>query len=576
MDEKPYAETSADSLTLLNSSLLADLFSLTSLRDVPSLLRQALQIARRLFRAEAGSAFFASQPPHTIRLGDNPEPIADHILQMEALIARRLQKGVWRVPNSDAPLVSVRHFPAQNRLILNAPLLSGNRLVGSLTLTLPRTLPLDRRHHIALTRLGRGIGQLATLAADLHLARQRYRELDLIYKIGQGLVSTLEVDKLLATIMEESANALDAAAASIMLIDEKRQELVFEAHSPGRLPLRKQRIGLHEGIAGWVARHGKPTIANNVNADPRFSRNVDVRTGFLTLSIAAVPIQMKGKTVGVLEVLNKHARSGFTEEDLHLMSAIAAQAAIALENARLYQSLREERDKIIKAQEEVRKELSRNLHDGTIQQLSAISMNLEYAKKLLQHDPQAAHEELTNIQKLANKAAREARLLLFELRPIILETQGLLPTLEQYVTQLNENENFVVEAEFAPIPPLKKDVAGTIFSIIQEAINNIKRHARATHVKITVNATAEHMLVHVKDNGTGFDVSKVKASYTRRGSLGLLNMEERARLLDGVLAITSNTEGPDRGTTVTLSIPIKPGTGFLDPSKVAEQNHDHH
>jgi len=574
MAEPTNAETSIDSLSILNSPLLDGLFSLTSVRDVPSLLRQALQIARRTFHADAGSVLFASQPPHTIRLGDNPEPIADYIRQMEALIARRLQKGVWRVPASDAPLVSVRKFPAQRYVVLNTPLLSGNRLVGSLTLTIPQAVPVGSAHHTALTRLGRGFGQVATFAADLWLARQRYKELDLIYQVGQGLVSTLEVDKLLETIMEQSANALDAAAASIMLIDERRQELVFEAHSPGRLPLRKQRIGLHEGIAGWVARHGKPTIANNVNADPRFSRNVDVRTGFLTLSIAAVPIKMKGKTVGVLEVLNKHARTGFTDEDLRLMSAIAAQAAIALENARLYQSLREERDKIIKAQEEVRKELSRNLHDGTIQQLSAISMNLEYAKRLLQHDPKAAYKELTGIQKLANKAAREARLLLFELRPIMLETQGLLPTLEQYVAQLNENESFVVEAEFAPIPPLKKDVAGTIFSIIQEAINNIKRHARATHVKITVNATAEHMLVHVKDNGIGFDVSKVKANYTRRGSLGLLNMEERARLLDGVLAITSHTEGPDRGTTVTLSIPIKPSTGFLDPSKVAERKHD--
>jgi GAF domain-containing protein len=94
---------------------------------------------------------------------------------------------------------------------------------------------------------------------------------------------------------------------------------------------------------------------------------VDVRTGFLTQSIAAVPLKIKGRVIGVLEVLNKYAGDGFTQEVVRLMEAMAAQAAIAVENARLYQKVRQERDYIIKAQENVRHELARNLHDGPVQ-----------------------------------------------------------------------------------------------------------------------------------------------------------------------------------------------------------------
>ena len=246
------------------------------------------------------------------------------------------------------------------------------------------------------------------------------------------------------------------------------------------------------------------------------------------------------------------------------MTSIAAQAAIALENARLYQILRTERDKIIKAQEDVRKELSRNLHDGTVQRLAAISMNLEYIQKLMEIDMKAAIQEISSVRELVLVAVQEARLVLFELRPLILETQGLIPALKQYVTQLTETENVTIESEF-PEEELNidKKVSGTIFSIVQEAVNNAKRHARGTIIKITVSTKADQLFVHIKDNGDGFDVAKTEEGYVKRRSLGLLNMKERAELIEGILAINSRTEGPMHGTTITLSVPLKPGTAPL-------------
>jgi signal transduction histidine kinase len=173
--------------------------------------------------------------------------------------------------------------------------------------------------------------------------------------------------------------------------------------------------------------------------------------------------------------------------------------------------------------------------------------------------PEAALDELDTLRKLVHQATREARVVLFELRPIILETQGLVPTLQSYVEQLSETEEFAVHFRAAVLPrQFDIRIAGTIFSIVQEAVNNAKRHAAARNVWILMRTTHDILTVQVRDDGRGFDVATIAKSYERRGSFGLLNMRERARLIDGFLNIQSNTEPPDQGTVVTLSVPLPP------------------
>jgi signal transduction histidine kinase len=153
-------------------------------------------------------------------------------------------------------------------------------------------------------------------------------------------------------------------------------------------------------------------------------------------------------------------------------------------------------------------------------------------------------------------------MVLFELRPIILETQGLVPTLDSYVKQLNEAEDFAVHFQPATLPcQLDTKVAGTIFSIVQETINNAKRHAAARNVWIGLATTDDALIVRVRDDGRGFDVASVEENYEKRGSFGLLNMRERARLIDGRLNIQSSTQPPKRGTTVLLSVPLPSASG---------------
>jgi signal transduction histidine kinase len=559
MTEPLSQATPVTSSSPVQKSPINDLIELTTSDDLDELLRKAVGFVVRNFEAEAGSILFRSQTLFRARSGPfRPEALA-RIEQWETAIGKRLSSTTsWTIPKGTSVSVSTATLPNSRLTLANIPLVSNSVVVGSLSLVFSPGKSLTQEQQTLLMGLTGAIGHLASLSADVEAARQNLKQTEVFFQVGQALVTTFDIKKLLSDTMQMAVNVIDAGAASIMLVDRDNEELVFEvSHGARAQMLSQQRIPMNEGIAGWVAHHGQPAISNNARTDPRFSHRVDVRTGFLTQSIAAVPLKIKGRIIGVLEVLNKYADGGFTQEDIRLMEAVAAQAAIAIENARLYQKVRQERDYIIKAQENVRHELARNLHDGPVQLLSAISMSLDHLEKLNRLKPEAVHNEIIALRSLVHQAARDARALLFEMRPVILETQGLLPTFEQYVIQLRDAGE--LEVHFQTINreiAYDKQVAGTIFSIIQEALTNVKRHARARNVWLNLETRDGRFVVTVRDDGRGFDVSKGLDAPERAGHFGLLNMRERAELIEADFSIESRTEPPDKGTTVYLSVPL--------------------
>ena len=138
--------------------------------------------------------------------------------------------------------------------------------------------------------------------------------------------------------------------------------------------------------AGWPST-AFPYCSKTRPDDTRFDPAIDGCQEFPTQSVLCVPLLIKGQVIGTLEVLNKMPRPGFTDEDLSVLITLAAQAAIATENARLYHNLRAERDRIIEAEENVRRELARNMHDGPVQLLAALSMRLEALERMVQVQP---------------------------------------------------------------------------------------------------------------------------------------------------------------------------------------------
>lgn len=540
-------------------SVVNQVLDLTDSRDLDTILRKALAIAMQILRAEAGSILYLAQAVRRARSGAFRQEALKHIDRWEETIEKRLLRAGWRMPDTATEVISITQLEGSQLRLVNVPLLNDGRVVGSLSLVLAPVSEVTGPQRHLLLQVAKGAGQMAALITDLTTSQRRLKQMSVVSQVGQALITTFDINKLLLNAMQLTAEAIDAGAASLMLVDEEHGDLVFEvSHGSRSEMLRQQRIPIKEGIAGWVAHHGRPVIANEARTDPRFSHRVDVRTGFLTQSIAAVPLFLKGRVIGVLEVLNKYSGAGFDQEDVQLMSAIAVQAAIALENARLYQQVRQERDLIIKAQEDVRWELARNLHDGPVQLLSAISMNLDILERLSPPQSPAARNEFGSLRKLVHQATRDARNLLFELRPIILETQGLVPAFEQYINQLRDSENFTVH--FTSVHHINYDtrVSGTIFSIVQEAINNIKRHAGARNVWLSLEAQNNRFVVTVKDDGYGFDVNKIDSTYDRRGSFGILNMRERATLIEAELRIESSTELPERGTVIQLILPLPP------------------
>ncbi len=177
------------------------------------------------------------------------------------------------------------------------------------------------------------------------MAATNAQTLELLLEVGRLLSSKLELSDLLTSVLELSTRVVDAESASLLLLDEKTQELYFDVALGLGPEAAKVRLPLGAGIAGSVAKSRKPEIINAVRCDARWSPAMDAHTGFVTRSILAVPMLLKGHLVGVLEAINKKD-GDFSEADRFTFEAFASQAAVAIENARLFASLREERFKL--------------------------------------------------------------------------------------------------------------------------------------------------------------------------------------------------------------------------------------
>lgn len=549
MDPSPSSRDTPDV-----SSFLDGLARLATQRSIHEFLGAALREVVHAVDAQGGSLLMVRDATRRVRQGMLSDEALEQISLWEEGLQRKLLNGAWHVPEAESLPISTRTLGDPAIVLANAPLLMARAVTGSLSLALPAAEGLSLAKRQLLASWLRTIGSLAEMIEQLTVTQRTLDQLTFLHETSQALTSTLDLRQVLDNTMELATDILDAQASTLMLIDEETNELVFDIpYGEKRELLRSYRMPLDEGIAGWVATHGEPAIVNEAAADRRFGRDTDVRTGFLTESVICVPLQIKDRTIGVLEALNKTSKEGFTEDDLRLLSTLAAQASIAIENARLYRSLREERDKIIRIQEEARRALARDLHDTTLQRLSSISMSVDHLRQLLRHQPEAAGAELERVQQLVTQASREARVLLFELRPIALETHGLVGALKTYVDQLQANGaphfRFEDGGFDERLPP---DIEATAFIIVQEAVNNARKHAGASLISLQLIPQETHVVVSVEDDGHGFDPATAHGDANREAHLGLVSMQERAQLIDADLEIQS---APGQGSRIALRIP---------------------
>ncbi len=382
--------------------------------------------------------------------------------------------------------------------------------------------------------------------------------IEAIYNLTTALTSTLNYQRVLDTALDMAASVLlrpdsptDQLVSAVLLFDSEGQ---LQVASSRRLTPTDQRkiLPAAGGILAAMVEEGDPQLFSHPERDPELAQLVAVRS---CQAVYCYPLRTGLDVYGVM--LFAHPQKTFFDEERQaILNIVCKQASIALQNARLFQELEEEKERIMEVQEEARNKLARDLHDGPTQSVAAIAMRVNFARRLIERDPQKAAAELFKIEELARRTTSEIRHMLFTLRPLVLETQGLQAALESMAEKMRETygQNVIIQVDSELVEQLEMNAQGVIFFLVEEAVNNARKHAQADHIWVRLKQIKPDLaLLEIEDDGVGFDVQAVQSSYESRGSLGMVNLRERSELLNGVLQLDS---APGKGTRVRVFIPL--------------------
>jgi len=370
-------------------------------------------------------------------------------------------------------------------------------------------------------------------------------------------------EKLLWTLYKESRQYTNGANFALTIYDERTDTLfspiVFEQGE--KTQAFSIKSSNNQGLVARVLRAQTPLLVQNlpetgivVETDP-ICPNQSVRS-WLSVPIRGSATSQRAR--GVIVVWSKEPNA-FTRRHLELLSALAARAAVALEKAHLHANAPNERGRVMEAEERLRKALARGLHDGPLQLVSTITIGLDFCREVLKMDPALLPEQISRLRELAEQAVQQLRDVLFELRPVVLETQGLeaaLQVLLDHHKKLLETTHLTLNIESyhssGEISRQGATIEMAIFSIVQEGICNALKHAWADAIKVCIKETPTHIHASVTDDGYGFDLEKVLTGYEQQENLGLLNIRERTESVGGDLTIES---GLGQGTRLLLCVP---------------------
>jgi signal transduction histidine kinase len=409
------------------------------------------------------------------------------------------------------------------------------------------------------------------LVLYLHEARERFLQseerkfrieserLRAIYELTSTLTATLSYKRVLDSALDMGYTALnpdsegegDSKLVSAVLLFKGEKLRVGSAR---RFTNADMKVGLAggEGILKRLFDEGEPILSSEIGYDPELSHIVSLRA---CTSAYMFPLRSGFNVYGVMLFAHPDPNY-FTTDRRNLLDIIGRQAVVAIQNARLYQDLVEERNRMVEVHEEARKKLARDLHDGPTQSVAAMAMRINLARRMMERNSGMAAEELVKIEELAHRTTKEIRHMLFTLRPLILESQGLGAALQSMAEKMREtfSQNVIVNIDKNIADQLEMGKQGVIFYIIEEAVNNARKHANAASIAVRLGQVEPGIaLLEIADNGIGFDVQSVDKGYDKRGSLGMINLRERTELVNGLLNIDS---APGKGTRVQVYIPL--------------------
>lgn len=382
---------------------------------------------------------------------------------------------------------------------------------------------------------------------------ERTRELGTLLSVSTNVASTLELEPLLGVVMDRFREVVDYIAAAVFTLEGDDDLQLLDYRGPMARSDLDWNWHLSEvAHSGEVIQRGEPIIIPDVRADTPLAvayREKAIRDLGEVPDYAAswmgVPLIVRDRPIGLLAV-DSSELNAYTSRHAELALAFAAQAAVAIENARLYGEAQG------KAALEERQRLARELHDSVSQALFGIGLGARTARTLIDQDPARAVAPIDYVLSLAEAGLAEMRALIFELRPEALEQEGLVTALEKQVAALQSRYGIEVELRHDGALQAPPAVEEALYRIAQEALNNVVKHARATHVDLRLERDPTMITLCIADNGSGFDAN---GSYP--GHLGLRTMCERAEKLGGSVDIQST---PGEGSTVLVSIPSSTAT----------------
>jgi nitrate/nitrite-specific signal transduction histidine kinase len=377
--------------------------------------------------------------------------------------------------------------------------------------------------------------------------RQRAEQLRAINEVSRKISSVVNLNELLPYVGNLLRETFHYYNVNIFLLEPSSGRLTLKAlclsGQKGVIPVGVPLEVDEESIVGWVAQAGEPILANDVSEDARY-RSVEALRE--TKSELAVPVKIGNKVLAVLDIESTEV-DAFGEADLFTAQTLADQLAVAIENARLYDETRQ-----IAVMEE-RNRMAREIHDTLAQGFSGIILQLEAAEQALGGDVSAAERHLNQARSLARKSLAEARRSVWNLRPQALEQLPLVEAIKQEIDRFTQNTGMNARFEvFGDRRDLSPELETGLLRICQESLTNVRKHAKATEVEVTLTFDTSAVEMDIRDNGIGFTSRTTSDDKKKRGAFGLISMRERTRGLGGTFEVQSKR---GKGTLVRIVIP---------------------
>ena len=392
------------------------------------------------------------------------------------------------------------------------------------------------------------------------------RKLSALVDAGVALAGELDLDALLQRIADLSREVIDARYGAVGVLGEHENELSRFVFS-GIDEETADRIGdlpIGRGVLGALIEEGRPLRLQEISDHPRsygFPKHHPEMHSFL-----GVPIVVKGRIFGRLYLTEKSGGGEFSKDDERIALTLAAQAGVAIENARLLDELRDRGEELAQRVAEIerlrealadmavleeRDRIAKELHDGVIQSIYSVGLSLQGALGLLVKNPEGVRERVDGAIAELDNVVRDVRGYIFELQPKLVEEKGFTAAVEELVSDLEVNTlaETTVSLDSDVDQMIREKDKVHLLQFVRETLSNIARHAQAKHVQVLCNIADGRLELRIDDDGVGFDHDSIIRGH------GLKNMDDRAAKLGGTLTI-----GPrePRGTSHILTVPDHP------------------